>query len=174
MWDTIKSSIQSIAPAIGGVLGGPLGAAAASTLSKVLLGKPDGSEAEIASAVSAMTPEKMVELEKADKAFQIKVIELANEAEERRINDVKHAREKSESESKRGQKDWIRPSMTFSTLGSMVTLVVLLSFSTTSSQSSMSVIEILIGCLSTCFISQVGYYFGSSAGSARKTELMSK
>ena len=63
-FDLIKNVVGSLAPTLGSALGGPLGGQAASVVAQVLGCKPEPKA--INEAVSAATPEQLLELKKAE------------------------------------------------------------------------------------------------------------
>lgn len=72
-----KKLVGGIAPTIATLLGGPLAGAAVTELGKVLLGKDDASESEVASILSkGLSPEQVVAIKQADNALAIRMREL--------------------------------------------------------------------------------------------------
>lgn len=57
-----KDVIATVAPGLATMLGGPLAGMAVKAISEKLLGKPDGTEDEVAQAVATMSPADMVKL----------------------------------------------------------------------------------------------------------------
>ena len=71
-----KPLVKAVAPTIGTALGGPFGVVATTALSSALLGKPNGSESEISTALKSPSIEQLSDLAKADKEFALKLKEL--------------------------------------------------------------------------------------------------
>src|SRR5690348_3178185 len=73
-WTSLRDStlglIGAVAPTIAKTLGGPLAGMAVGALSKALLGKPDGTHAEIDAALASATPEQLATIRKADQDFE--------------------------------------------------------------------------------------------------------
>jgi hypothetical protein len=161
-----KALVGNIAPAIGMALGGPVGGMAAKVLSSTLLGKEDATTKELAAAVMGATPEQLLMLKQADLDFQVKIEELGIDLEKIAADDRANARNREIQTSDVTPK--ILSSVIvvgfFSVLGIMITVNIPVE--------AQQPVNILLGAL-TAMLTQVGnYYFGSSVGSKRKTELM--
>ena len=70
----LKTVVGAVAPTLGTALGGPMGGMAASMIADVL-GVPNTPKA-IEKAVQNATPEQMLELKKAEQAFELQMKEL--------------------------------------------------------------------------------------------------
>src|SRR5689334_10777965 len=68
--DSTLGLVGAVAPTIAKTLGGPLAGLAAGALSKALLGKHDGTTAEVEAALAAATPEQIAAIRKADQDFE--------------------------------------------------------------------------------------------------------
>lgn len=66
--DMLKDVVRKVAPTVATALGGPLAGVAVSALSQIILGKPDGTPADLDAAVSSgnLTGEQIVEIRKLD------------------------------------------------------------------------------------------------------------
>lgn len=166
-----KNLISSVAPFLGTALGGPLGGMAVSALGDAL-GLSDKSESAIKQALSGVTPEQMLAVKNADQAFQIKMQELgfAN------LKDMEQIAESDRDSARKREVD-VKDNTPkilayFITLGFFSILAFML-FNEVP-VGSKDVLNILLGSLGTAWIAIVSYYFGSSNGSARTTELLSK
>ncbi len=161
-----KSLVNSVAPVIGLALGGPAGGIAAKALSNSLLGKDDATDKELSQAMLGATPDQLLALKQADIDFNVKIEELGIDLEKIASEDRANARDR---EIKTGDK----------TPKILASVIVVGFFSVLATMAFVSIpetaqapINILLGAL-TAMLTQVGnYYFGSSAGSQRKTELM--
>jgi hypothetical protein len=73
-----KKVVQTVSPVLASALGGPLAGAAVSALGTAILGKPDASQDEIATAIAsgALTGDQIVAMKAADVAFQTRMREL--------------------------------------------------------------------------------------------------
>ena len=87
-----KSIVKTVAPTIGTALGGPLAGLGVKALSEALLGKEDGTEAEVAAAVAGANPDQLLAMKKADQDFAIKMKELDIDLDKAFIADTSDAR----------------------------------------------------------------------------------
>lgn len=163
-----KSIVQTVAPAIGTALGGPLGGVAARTIANTLLGKEEATPDEIAEAVLAANPDQLLALKKADQEFAIRMQEIGVELERVAAGDRDSARNREIQLRDRAPRVLATAIVTgfFLVLGAMIFVSI--------PETAQTAVNLLLGAL-TAMLTQVGnYYFGSSAGSARKTELMTQ
>ena len=70
----LKNVVGAVAPTLGTALGGPMGGMAANMIAEVL-GVPNNPKA-IEKGISEATPEQMLELKKAEQAFEVQMKEL--------------------------------------------------------------------------------------------------
>jgi len=61
-----KDVVRQVAPGIAGLFGGPLASTAVGALSNALLGKPDGTEEEVALAIGNAPPEILARIREAE------------------------------------------------------------------------------------------------------------
>lgn len=168
-----KALVKSIAPAIGTALGGPLGGIAGLALTKAL-GMPDDAAKDdntLAAAVQGANPDQLLALKKADQDFAVQMQKLGFEnleaLEAIAAGDRANAREREIK-----TQDWTPKVLGLAiTLGFFGLLYYLLKHEPPTG--SRDILNIMLGSLGSAWIGVVTYYFGSSAGSARKTELMS-
>ena len=168
-----KALVKSIAPSIGTALGGPLGGIAGLALTKALGLSEDSAkdEGSLAAAIQGASPDQLLALKKADQDFAVQMQKLGFENVEAleaiAAGDRANARDREIK-----TQDW-----TPKVLGIAITLGFfgLLGFLLWKSppDGSRDILNIMLGSLGSAWIGVVSYYFGSSAGSARKTELMS-
>jgi uncharacterized membrane protein YeaQ/YmgE (transglycosylase-associated protein family) len=164
-----KAIIQTIAPWIGTALGGPLGGLAVSAIGDTL-GLSDKTEAAVKAALSGATPEQMLALKTADQQFALRMQELgfAN-VEKLAALAVENTRDA------RAMQTATR-SLVPATLAVLITvgffgvLVGMLAGALKSSENQ--ALLIMLGALGAAWGAVVNYYFGSSADSGRKTELL--
>ncbi len=166
MWGKLKQVLGTIAPFLGNLIGGPLGGAAFKSVANLLLGKDDASPKEIQEALRNATPEQLLELKKLDAEYKTRMAELG-------IDEQKIASLDRDSARKReiAIKDHIPATLAIMlTLGFFGVLVGIMVYPI--QEGAKSVIDVMLGSLGTAWISCVTYYFGSSAGSKIKTELL--
>lgn len=168
IWDTAKDVLRHVAPTIGTAVGGPFGGIAATALSNVLLGRPDGTEEEIAEAVVRADPEKLLELRKADQAFQVEMKRIGVDVE--RI----HAEDRASARDRQAKTGDVMPGVIagaalagfFGILGAMIFVEI--------PAAAASPLAVMLGSLGT-LVTQIGaFYFGSSKGSSDKNAIMER
>lgn len=161
-----KDVVSTVAPFLGNMIGGPFGAAAATALSNFFFGKDDASEEEIQKALTAASPDKLVELKKIDADYKTRMAELGIDEQKVSADDRDSARRR-EKALKDNLPSILALLITFGFFGVLLYIMV---YGT--NESSHDVVNLLIGSLGTAWISIISYYFGSSAGSQLKTMLM--
>ena len=167
-----KGLVKSIAPTIGTALGGPLGGVAGLALTKAL-GLSDDSvkdETAMAAAVQGASPDQLMSLKKADQDFAVQMQKLGFQnieaLEAIAAGDRANARDREIK-----TQDWTPKALGIAiTLGFFGLLYYLMRHEPPTG--SRDILNIMLGSLGSAWIGVVSYYFGSSAGSARKTELM--
>jgi hypothetical protein len=164
-----RKILRATAPVVGTAIGGPLGGAAASVVSEKLLGKPDGTETEIAQAIGNGGPEVLAKLKEAELAFTTRMRELDIDVEKIHQADRAAARER---EAKTGDTFTPRALALFVTSGFFGVLGYLLIEG--KPETGGDALLVMLGALGGAWASIISYYFGSSAGSADKTALLSK
>ena len=181
-----KSIIRTAAPVLGTALGGPLAGAAIKVLGDAVLGNPDATQDEVAAAItSGLSPDAIVKMREADNAFKaqmkamdIDILKLNAQTEAAYLEDVQSARNANGANR---AVFWLGIAIliTFATLmgfvmyGSFQLLtggIVLKDVAVASVVSGL--IGTVIGYVAGNAQQVVGYYFGSSKGSADKTDAL--
>ena len=88
----LKNIVGAVAPTLGTALGGPMGGMAANMISEVL-GVPNTPKA-IEKGIAEATPEQMLELKKAEQAFEVQMKELEVDVFKLETQDGQDARNK--------------------------------------------------------------------------------
>ena len=167
--EAILNLVRTVAPSIASAVGGPLAGMATRAISEALLGKPDGTEQELESAVASATPEQLLALKKAEQEFAVKMRELDIDLERISNEDRDSARSREVS-----LRDWTpRVLAGLITVGYFGVLFWMLRFGLPNTGSSEALL-VMLGALGTAWGGVVAYYFGSSAGSKEKTEAMNR
>lgn len=170
--DVMKKAFPFISIAAG--LGGPLGNMAAGALGKALgVDKPDPGKIPDLIADAMATPEQRLALQKAEQDFQAQMAELGYKDRE-----TMEALAVQDRDSARNReillRDWY-PKL-------LATVVCVLCFTGEflyfrhggPPNASPELIGRILGTLDSALILVLGYYFGSSSGSAAKTDVISK
>jgi hypothetical protein len=162
-----KETIRAVAPALATALGGPLAGVAVQQISASLLGKPDGKDAEIASAISSGGADALLKLKQADNEFAEKMKGLDVDLEGIAAKDRDSARQLAVH-------DVITPRFlaVIVTCGFFGVLAYLIKFG--KPEAGGDVLLVLVGSLGTAWTSIVAFYFGSSAGSQAKDKMLAK
>jgi len=168
MW---KDIVSAVAPILGSAIGGPVGGLAARALSQAVLGKPDASEKELATAIEGASPETLLKLKQADQDFKLRMEELDIDLERIHQQDRSSARER---EARTGDSWTPRVLASVVLAGFMGTVFMVLAGFVDGLMDPMaaSLIGTLIGYVSAKADQVVSYYFGSSAGSKAKDAAM--
>jgi len=151
--------------------GGPLGTLTAGMVGKALGVKSLGpGQDEISAAIAGATPEQMAQLRQAEGELQAKLQEMGFQ----HVEELEKIAE-SDRESARARqvavKDRVPGVLAIGiTLGFFGVLGVVGLHGVV--QQSRDLVNVMLGALGTAWVSVVTYYFGSSAGSDRKTDLL--
>ena len=167
--DKLLDLVRTVAPSIASAVGGPLAGMATKAISEALLGKPDGTEAELLQAADRATPDQLLALKKAENEFTVKMRELDIDLERIANEDRNSAREREIS-----AKDWTpRVLAGLITAGYFGVLFWMLHHGLPTTGGSEAML-VMLGTLGTAWGGVVAYYFGSSAGSKEKTDAMNR
>lgn len=166
--DSALGLLGSVAPTLATALGGPLAGLAVKTLSKTLLGKDNGKVEEIEQALSDASPELLASIKKADQEFAVHMRELDIKLDELGNQDRDSARNR---EIQLKDKTPARLSF-FVTCGFFGILGYLMKYGVPPQGGE--ALLIMLGSLGTAWTGIIGYYFGSSAGSKAKNEMITK
>lgn len=165
-WKDISSIVAQVSPALGGLLGGPAGALVGTAIASAL--GSDQTPAAVSAAISA-DPEVIVKLRQIEADTVLRAQELSNQlatAElQAKVDDLNSARVREAA-----VKDNTNRVLAYTIVGAFVAMVVtsLLGYAKVDSVLAGT----LVGYLSAKCEQVLAYYFGSTAGSARKTELL--
>ncbi len=157
--------LKQIAPTVATALGGPLAGMAVSALSKAIGVEPD----KVQDVISAgkLDSEQIAQIKIAEIELQKQANELGLNFEKLAVDDRKSAREMQAT-----TRSIVPPILAgVITIGFFGILILLMLGKV---QGDNNTILIMLGSLSTAWTGIIAYYFGSSAGSQAKTELMSK
>ncbi|MFH1096584.1 MAG: hypothetical protein V1749_03675 [Candidatus Desantisbacteria bacterium] len=160
-----KNLIGKIAPTIGTAIGSPLSGMAVSVVLNALGVKKEDEIEEV-----IKDPEALVKLKQAEMDFKAKMKELD-------INIERIAKEDRDSARQReiAVKDKTPSILAVGyTIGYFAVLIYILGWGQNISGGVRDLINILLGALSAAQVNIIGYYFGSSHGSAQKNEMLSR
>jgi hypothetical protein len=170
-WSNLTDTLLRVAPTIAGMVGGPIGSMAVQGLESVF-GLTPGSGADakgnptpaLASAILGMTADQAIAMAKIDADLKTKFIDAGISYENIAAGDRNSARAREMS-----VKDWTPCLLAcgvtagfFGLLGWMV--------AHEAPAGSRDLLNVMIGTLGTAWVAIIAYYFGSSAGSAKKDD----
>jgi hypothetical protein len=166
-----RSFVKKVAPFIGTALGGPLGGAAASALAGALGGDPTKTtDQQLAAMVQNVTPEQLLALKNAENDFALKMQALGFQHETDLLQTA--ATDRASARTREiAVKDWTPKVLAYGVTAGFFGLLFWLMRHEVPAPSK-DILNVMLGSLGTAWISVVTYYFGSSAGSQRKDELL--
>jgi hypothetical protein len=166
-----KSLVRTIAPAIASAFGTPLAGLATKAIVDIFLGgdEKDVDEATLAAAVQNATPDQLIALKQADLQFQKDLAALEVDLERIAASDRDSARKR---ESTTGDVWTPRALALGVTIGFFGILCWLIAAGTPDAGGD--ALLVMLGSLGTAWAGMMTYYFGSTAGSARKTTLLAR
>lgn len=162
---TAKSVLATVAPLLGTALGGPFGGLAGTLLAKAL-GTTDPKAME--AAITSTDPDILLKIKQADNDFQAQLKALEISEERLAFDDTANARAREIS-----IKDSTPKILAYLVTVGFFGVLGWLLWKGKPEQGG-DVMLVLIGSLGTAWTGIVAYYFGSSAGSAAKTDAINK
>jgi hypothetical protein len=156
------SWLQQIAPTIATALGGPLAGLAVTAIAKVIgIDEKDVQETINSGKLSA---DQISQIKLAEIEFQKQTQELGLNFEKLAVDDRKSARDMQIA-----TKSWIPGALALGiTVGFFGILIYMMAYAITPSNELL----VMLGSLGTAWTGVVGYYFGSSASSRNKDEML--
>jgi hypothetical protein len=156
------SWLEQIAPTIATALGGPLAGLAVTAIAKVI----GVDEKDVQNTIDSgkMSAEQIAQIKLAEIEFQKQAQELGLNFEKLATDDRKSAREMQIA-----TKSWIPGALALGiTVGFFGILIYMMAYAITPSNELL----VMLGSLGTAWTGVVGYYFGSSASSRNKDEML--
>lgn len=173
-----KSIIKTVAPTLATALGGPLGGMAVSAIANAVLpedevkaneSNPTKLESLVKSAVLSPGAD-LAKIKEADQKFEARMTELGIDLERVHQEDRASARRRQEETG-----DNTPAILAYMyTVGFFGILFILIFYGDMIKPSVSDMLKILLGVFVTLLTGAKEYFFGSSAGSARKNVLLSK
>jgi len=176
-WSKVASNIGSSAPLLAGLVGGPIGVGvtAAAIISHALGTPSDPGVVELAlNDPSALEKVRQAENANSLQLQQLMVTaaqaSLAHESDMARIQAADRADARAMGVS---TKDWVPKVLAMAVTAGFFGILLLMAFQPLPGTNK-DLVNVVVGALGTAWISIIGYYFGTSVGSMRKTELLAK
>jgi hypothetical protein len=154
--------LKTLAPTVASALGGPLAGLAVSAVSKAL--GIDEDKVQDTISEGKLNAEQIAQLKLAEIELQKQAQELGLNFEKLAVEDRKSARDMQIA-----TRSFIPATLAIIVTIGFFGILLSIMFSTVIKSDAMMV---LLGSLGTAWTAIVSYYFGSSAGSAAKTELL--
>ena len=168
-----KGTIGKVAPWIATTLGGPAAGLALDAVCKAVGLEPSLANAQKAAEMAAagsLTGEQYLALRQSEESHEAKMVELGYknlaDLEEIAFKDRDSARQREVN-----TKDFTPRILAYSVTVGFFGLLYFLSRRAVPPESR-DLLNIMLGTLGTAWVSVITYYFGSSAGSDRKTEII--
>jgi len=157
--------LRQIAPTIATAMGGPLAGMAVSAISKAIGVDPE----KVGDLISSnkLSAEQIAQVKIAEIELQKQAQELGLNFEKLEVEDRKSARD-MQSKTRSPMPPILAGTVTIGFFGIMVMMFI------GKVDSSNPAILMMLGSLGTAWTGIIAYYFGSSAGSQAKTDLLSK
>jgi len=165
--ESLLNLVRTVAPSIASAVGGPLAGMATRAISEALLGKPDGSEQELAEAAARATPEQLLALKQAEQDFAVKMRELDIDLERIANEDRSSARNREVA-----TRDWTPRVLAGLVTGGYFGVLFYMLINGLPTHGGSEAMLVMLGTLGTAWGGIMAYYFGSSAGSKAKDEAM--
>jgi hypothetical protein len=166
-----KDIVGTVAPALAGLLGGPLAGVAVKALSEALLGTPDGSEEAVENAILVgQSPELLAKLKQIEADLTSKLADAGVKIEDIHQRDRASARELAKA-------NGMLPQVVLSTLfvtGYFAIVYVLLAKQIEIAESMRDAALMLVGVLTAAIPQILQFWFGSSRGSQSKDQLIDR
>jgi hypothetical protein len=177
-WSKVATNIGSTAPLLAGLVGGPvgLGVTAAAAIISHALGTPSDPNFVEPALNDPGALEKIRQAESAN-SLQLQQLvvtsaqaRLAHESDMARIEADDRANARAMGTTNR---DWVPKVLAMAVTVGFFGILMLMAFQPLPGPNK-DLVNVIVGALGTAWISIIGYYFGTSAGSMRKTELLAK
>lgn len=164
--DDVKGLVGTVAPTLATALGGPLAGMATRQIAGALLGQEDASLEEIERRVAMAGPGDLVKLKEVEADFKVKLKEAGVELAAIDARDRDSARRRQVA-----MGDW-----TPTILGVLIILgffgILGVMFFIEVPPAAQALVNVLFGALTGMCVQVGNYFFGSSAGSAKKNDMI--
>ena len=148
----LTNIVGSVAPTLGAALGGPLGGMAGDVISKVL--GVENNPASLEKAIAAASPEQLMEIKKAEIAFEKQMKELDVDLYKLETQEKQDAR-------KTFSKDWTARIIGIAMVGGFLGYIFLVTLQPPE-QNSEALINLVLGYLGGLASAVISFYLGAS------------
>lgn len=160
--------LQTVAPTVALAVGGPFGPLASAAISAAL-GTPKGDDKAAEAALLSATPDQLLALTKENDAFQTQMKQLGIEEQRLVYDDIANARSREIT-----LKDQTPRILAYLIIGVTFGLEGTMLFHGVSKDVDPVILGRILGTLDTATGLVLAYIYGSSAGSASKTDALNK
>lgn len=167
MNDFLKSAggiLATIAPTIASAMGGPLAGMATTAMIGALGLAPDSSSDDVMKAIAGATPEQLLKIKEVEAKLILDLKKLDVDVTKLQVDNTKDARAREIA-----TKDWIPRILAFSIMGLYIGVQAYI-LGYVIPEQSINIVMRSLGTLDAAVGLVLGYYFGSSVGSANKTD----
>jgi hypothetical protein len=173
-----KDVIGSVAPGLATALGGPLAGAAVKVIADKVLGNPNATEADLATALSTgtLTGEQIQALKQAEIEMQVEMARIDSATEVAYLADTGDARKQTVALAQAGSGIAWAPVVISAiiTVGFFMCIYMLFVFEREWTERQAGLLNTLFGALILGFGQVCNYWLGSSAGSKRAGDVVRK
>ncbi len=156
--------LATIAPTVASAMGGPLAGMATTALIGALGLSPDTSKDDVFKAISTATPEQLLKLKEIEQQFLLDMKKLEIDVTKLNVDNTKDARAREVA-----TRDWTPRILAGLIIGLYIGVqFYLLGYVLDDKQ--INIVMRSLGTLDAAVGLVLGYYFGSSVGSANKTD----
>ena len=159
--------LAALAPTVASVLGGPLAGMATTAIIGALGLAPDASKDQVMQAIAGATPEQLIKLKEVEAQLILDLKKLDVDLEKVSADNTKDARAREVA-----TKDWTPRVLAFSIMALYIGVQAYI-LGYVIPEASVNIVMRSLGTLDAAVGLVLGYYFGSSVGSAHKTEQVS-
>lgn len=170
-----KSTVGKVAPWIATALGGPAAGLAIDAVCKAVGLAPSLENAQLAAqqaAEGSLTGEQFLALRQSEATFKIRMVEMGY----KQITDLEEIAFKDRDSARNREiqtKDWMPKALGIGvTFGFFGLMIFMMRWDVPAANKDM--LNIMLGALGGAWVSIIGYYFGSSASSAKKDTIIDK
>ena len=168
----IKELLQSAAPWLANAVGGPLAGIAVKAIAEALGQDPDATPDAVSQALAKATPDQLLSLKQAEADFKVKMREIGFHNIER-LEEIAAGDRDSARRRQMELKDNTPHTLAYLITAGFFSLLILMMFQQPP-EGSETILNIMLGSLGTAWVSCISYFFGTTAGSQRKTDMIRK
>lgn len=165
----LGNAVLNIAPTIAGIFGGPLAATGVQALSSAIFGHPNATGDELQKAIAAgLSPDQLVQIKQADDALKAKLLDAGIQVEQIAAADRASARTMAAA-----TKDFTPTLLALLVIIAWCSVQYLL-MTRVLDPSMRELVARVLGTLDAALMAVLNFYFGSSASSSAKNEMLAK